>query len=250
MAPKTPKKLTPKEELFVAEYLISLNASDAYRKAGYKGKNADVIGPRMLGKVGIAAAIAEGKAKRSEQLEINANWVLTRLANIVDADPNEMTKVVVGCCRYCHGVDHAYQWRTEDEFEAAKEEYWELSDDLRAKGKEPKLSGGFGFDSKRAPHPNCPQCDGDGRPKVLLGDTTKLSEQGRTLYAGVKQSKSGVEVKFQDKMKAIEMIARHIDFYGKETEHAAGALATAITEIQQRMSKAPIRRDTSQDDKS
>ena len=42
------KKLTAKENLFVGEYLISLNASDAYRKAGYNGKNANVRGGRGI----------------------------------------------------------------------------------------------------------------------------------------------------------------------------------------------------------
>jgi len=48
------RPLLPKQKLFVAEYLASRNATDAYRKAGYAPKDADVAGPRLLGNVGIA----------------------------------------------------------------------------------------------------------------------------------------------------------------------------------------------------
>ena len=44
------RKLTPKQELFVQEYLIDLNATQAAIRAGYSVKNADKIGPELLGK--------------------------------------------------------------------------------------------------------------------------------------------------------------------------------------------------------
>ena len=50
-------KLTPKQAAFVAEYLISLNASEAARKAGYSPKTAAETGYENLRKPHIAAAI-------------------------------------------------------------------------------------------------------------------------------------------------------------------------------------------------
>jgi phage terminase small subunit len=44
------KKLTAKQERFVEEYLVDCNATQACIRAGYKAKNADVIGPELLGK--------------------------------------------------------------------------------------------------------------------------------------------------------------------------------------------------------
>ena len=41
-------KLNPKQRRFLDEYLISFNATDAARKAGYA--HPDRQGPRMLGK--------------------------------------------------------------------------------------------------------------------------------------------------------------------------------------------------------
>ena len=59
--------LTPRQERFVAEYLIDLNATQAAIRAGYSAKTAEVQGPRLLGNVRVAAAIADGQAKRAER---------------------------------------------------------------------------------------------------------------------------------------------------------------------------------------
>lgn len=72
-------KLQPKQEAFVREYLIDLNASAAYRRAGYKSGNPDVCGPRMLGNVGVASAIQRALDERAERTKISADQVLARL---------------------------------------------------------------------------------------------------------------------------------------------------------------------------
>lgn len=68
----------------MAEYLVDLNATQAAIRAGYSAKTADRIGPELLGKTWVAAAIAEGKARRSESLQISAEWVLQRLKDNAD----------------------------------------------------------------------------------------------------------------------------------------------------------------------
>lgn len=74
--------LTPKQARFVQEYLIDLNATQAAIRAGYSAKTAEQQGPRLLGNVGVAEAIAAGQAKRAERTEITADRVLTELAKI------------------------------------------------------------------------------------------------------------------------------------------------------------------------
>ena len=64
--------MTPKQERFVEEYLIDLNATQAAIRAGYAKTNADVTGPRLLGNVGIAEAIKAGQEKKAEKLDITA----------------------------------------------------------------------------------------------------------------------------------------------------------------------------------
>lgn len=79
-------KLTPKQERFVAEYLVDLNATQAAIRAGYSERTADKQGSQLLGKTSIAAAIQEAQAKRSDRTEITQDRVLQELARIGFAD--------------------------------------------------------------------------------------------------------------------------------------------------------------------
>ena len=78
--------LTPKQEAFVREYLIDLNATQAAIRAGYSAKTARAVGSENLTKPDIAAAIAEAQTKRAERTQIDADWLLTRLAEESTAD--------------------------------------------------------------------------------------------------------------------------------------------------------------------
>ena len=69
-------KLTPKQQLFVREYLVDLNATRAAVRAGYSEKNADKIGPELLGKTRVAEAIEAAKAERAEKVGRSAEDVL------------------------------------------------------------------------------------------------------------------------------------------------------------------------------
>ena len=92
--------LTPKQQRFVEEYLIDLNASAAYRRAGYSSGTPDVCGPRLLGNVGVQAAIEAGSKARSVRTEITQDWVIKKLKEnveramqaqpVLDRDGNEI----------------------------------------------------------------------------------------------------------------------------------------------------------------
>ena len=84
--PKSKKALTERDRAFVAEYLKDHNASAAYVRAGYAGKNANVNGPRMLAKAGIASEIEKGIKRVEENAELTASRVLKRLMAIAEAD--------------------------------------------------------------------------------------------------------------------------------------------------------------------
>ncbi len=77
-------KLTAKQDRFVAEYLIDLNATQAAIRAGYSKRTAQRIGSENLFKPLIAAAIAAGQAKRSERTEIDADYVLTAIRDTIE----------------------------------------------------------------------------------------------------------------------------------------------------------------------
>lgn len=86
-APAKAKKgdeLTPKQSLFVKEYLIDLNATQAAIRAGYSEKTAQEQGSRLLSNVIVSQAVNQAQAERSEKLEVTADWVLERLKLISD----------------------------------------------------------------------------------------------------------------------------------------------------------------------
>ncbi len=89
--------LTQKQEAFVAEYLVDLNATAAAERAGYEHPNKQ--GPRMLVNVGVAKAIASAQAKRSERTEITQDYVLALIVDTAercktasDYNPNAVLK--------------------------------------------------------------------------------------------------------------------------------------------------------------
>lgn len=63
-APLPPAGLTAKQQRFVAEYLIDLNATQAAIRAGYSASTANQQGPRLLVHVGIAAAVKDSQARQ------------------------------------------------------------------------------------------------------------------------------------------------------------------------------------------
>jgi phage terminase small subunit len=80
------KPLTPKQERFVAEYLVDLNATQAAIRAGYSAKTAEQQGPRLLGNVVVAAAIGEAQARHLAAVDVSAQRVLKELAAIGFSD--------------------------------------------------------------------------------------------------------------------------------------------------------------------
>ena len=61
---------TPKKQRFVEEYLVDNNATQAAIRAGYSARTAESQGCRLLRDVKVSEAIAKGRKKISEKLEI------------------------------------------------------------------------------------------------------------------------------------------------------------------------------------
>lgn len=71
--------LTPKQQRFVEEYLIDLNATQAAIRAGYSPKGGTVRGAELLANRNVSAAIEAAKAARSERTATDADYVLKGL---------------------------------------------------------------------------------------------------------------------------------------------------------------------------
>ena len=96
-------KLTPKQERFIKEYLISLNVTDAAIRAGYSEKTASKIGSENLTKPEIIAAIRAEQVKTSNKLDITRENVLEKLLRIQDTteltNPNASLKSIEMICK-------------------------------------------------------------------------------------------------------------------------------------------------------
>ncbi len=77
--------MTAKQQLFVDEYLIDLNATQAALRAGYSEKTARSIGAENLSKPDIEKAIADALEARRLRTEITQDRVLEELAAIAFA---------------------------------------------------------------------------------------------------------------------------------------------------------------------
>lgn len=71
--------LTPKQELFVKEYLIDFNATQAAIRAGYSEKTAGAMGNENLQKPEIQDFLSEQQKKRSQRLEITVDDLVREL---------------------------------------------------------------------------------------------------------------------------------------------------------------------------
>lgn len=82
--------LPAKQERFVREYLIDLNAAQAAIRAGYSKRSANVIGCRLLRKPDVRDAIEAGRKAVNEQLVMQRQEVLERLTLLGRADPRRL----------------------------------------------------------------------------------------------------------------------------------------------------------------
>jgi phage terminase small subunit len=145
------QRLTEKQKKFVNEYLIDLNATQAAIRAGYSKKTADRIGPELLGKTCVSAALQEAMQKRSKRTEITQDRVLAELASIGFADIADYLSTDNG--------------------------------------------------------------------SVSIKRTSDIPPDKRSAIAGIKENATGgVEVKLNDKIRALELIGKHIGMFNGEAQ--------------------------------
>jgi phage terminase small subunit len=76
--------LTPKQAKFVEAYLVSLNQSDAARKAGCTSKRADQAGYELMRNPEVKAAVDAAIEKRAKKAELSAQYVLETIMDTVE----------------------------------------------------------------------------------------------------------------------------------------------------------------------
>ena len=81
--------LTDRQERFCQEYLIDLNATQAYIRAGYSARTAHNCASRLMAKAGVRARIDELMAVRSRRTGVTQERVVRELARIAFVDPTQ-----------------------------------------------------------------------------------------------------------------------------------------------------------------
>lgn len=79
--------LTPKQERFVEEYLVDLNATQAAIRAGYSEDTARQMGSENLSKPDIQTAVAKRMRDRAVRTRVTQDRVLTMIADRAEFDP-------------------------------------------------------------------------------------------------------------------------------------------------------------------
>lgn len=184
-------ELTPKQQLFVDEYIIDFNSTRAAKAAGYSEDSAANIGSENVRKPYIAKAIDEAIADRRKRLRIDADTVLWKWWQIANADYNELSSVRRVACGYCYGGVN-------------------ITDDS-----EPSI------DPTKAPDEDCSTCGGDGEAYVYMADTTNLSPDAKLLYQGAENTKFGIKINTADRMKALDNVARHLGMFKDTVNHVS-----------------------------
>lgn len=137
--------LSPKQKMFVAEWIVDFNGTQAAIRAGYSEKTACEQASRLLANAKIQQAIKEEMKKREQRTQITQDRVIQALAEIAFADVTDVVTVQDGEVLYC--------------------------------------------------------------------DTSRLSKNQRAAIAGIKKGVAGIEVRFHDKTKALELLGKHLGLW-------------------------------------
>jgi len=83
-------KLTPKQRLFVQEYLIDLNAKQASIRAGYSPANAEFQGHQLINNPKVKQAIELAMYEREQRTKVTQDRVIEELAKIAFLNPTDI----------------------------------------------------------------------------------------------------------------------------------------------------------------
>lgn len=224
--------LTAGEQRFCEEYPVDWNATGAARRAGFSAKSASAIGYKLLRKAEIVIEIEKVKRRLRERAELSAGLVLEDLRDIVVADPRDLIELRRDCCRFCYGKDHEYQETPAERRSRrlAHDQLLKVTPQSEWKNiAEFDELGGVGFNPKRAPVEDCPECFGDGEEKIIAKDQRYLSPAAVKLLRGTKTTNQGLEIKMADPDKSRDKLGAHFGLWADKDDGDKSAVNITIT---------------------
>jgi hypothetical protein len=210
-------ELSDLEEIFVREYMVDWNGTQAAIRAGYSAKSAAQTAWFLLRKPKVQVAVETLASARARRLGIDAEELMRVWSAVVNLDANEISQLRRVCCPYCWGREHQRQF-TPAGLEAAKRQHdkdrarrlgIDSNDDI---GDFPPYEDSW-YDKRKPPAEDCPECHGEGMAETFYADTRHLSPAARLVYAGVKEGRDGIEVLTMSKEKAADNLARALGLF-------------------------------------
>jgi hypothetical protein len=241
------------QRMFVLNYLADPNATKAAKDAGYKNPNK--MGVVQMVKHGVAAAIEEGRSQVEAKAQTKAEEVTAMWHTLATADATELTQNINGPCRYCHGLDHEYQWKTAREFrEAFTAPCYDLYTDPELRDaalqgeitdeRLPTDQGGYGYRVLADINVDCPECGDMGIEVVRMADTRNLSPAARLLFDGVEVTQNGKKIRITSRETALDRLAKSLGMYaGKVEDEKTNPLARLMDRINTDAQAIPVRED-------
>ena len=209
-------ELSLNQENFCRAMLTGINPVDAYRKSfdtvGVDDAKIKSRANSLFKRKAIQERVKELRNLSARAAIFDGAKVVDEWVHVATADPSELIRYERNCCRYCYGKKNNYQWRDDVEFAEKLAQVIDYNGKFSDKSKHlplPDDSGGYGFAFNALPSPFCPRCLGEGEPRVFIADTRQLSPSARRLYAGIKQTKDGIEIKMRDPDAALLNLAKY-----------------------------------------
>jgi len=211
------------QENFCRALLTGISPFDAYRKTfdcvGIDDAKVKSRATSLYKRKVVQDRISELRNLAARAAILDGAKVVDEWMHIATADPSELIRYERNCCRYCHGKRHAYQWRDDVEYAEKLAQTLDYNARTEQTSKHlplPENVGGYGYAFNALPNPNCPRCLGEGEPRVFIADTRTLSPSARRLYAGIKQTKDGLEIKMRDPDAALLNLAKYFKVLAPE----------------------------------
>lgn len=203
-------ELSPREQMFVDRYIDTLDPRQAALEAGYALDTARTTAYSWVKDPGRKPTLYETvEHRRKERLKgfaVEAAEVRQLAWRAATVDPTSMVEYRRTSCRWCHGVNHLYQWTLQElqQATAAAE---------RLGSKLPSIEGGVGFNATRDPHPECPECFGEGVEIVRPKDSRDLTADERLVFRGFRKLPGGgFEVITKDQSQYLRLFAELCGF--------------------------------------
>jgi len=190
--PLMPRPLSRRQENYARCVAAGMSYAEAFRQAGCVAGSAGSQSGQiavMNREPRIRARIAQLRPAADAEAVSTIAERMAWLRMIVNADPEELTRVVRSPCDLC--------W-TDSSIAAAYSAHFAPCEFLEARPALPDPT---------KPAPDCPHCRGRGIMHVEITPTDELSTAGRALYKSASQDKDGViKVEMQSKADAAEML--------------------------------------------